>query len=160
MPVYHITLHAYRTWSPAKPQGYLRHHELLPQDYEMAGKYDEAAAQSPVQFDPQQQQLLIDAVRDIAPRRDWRVHIVGVTATHLHVLISWRDEDITWRDVRDKIKSLAGLALSRAAGMRGKRWWARKGSRNRVRDREQLANIIAYIRRHANYATIWEQTEA
>jgi len=155
MPVYLFTFHAYRSWRPDHPKGFVKRGKgILPPDPEMARHYDDAATQPPVNFSDKHQHILIEGALDIASRREWRVHAVASEPTHVHFLISWHDENAshtTWMHVRDKLKSLLGMMLTQHfhPGERGHKWFVRKGSRKRVRDREHFEYLMkTYLPRH------------
>jgi len=151
MPVYHLTFHAYRSWRPDHPKGYVkRNRGILPPDAQMAQWYDEAATQTPVRFEHEHQQILLNGVLDIAGRRGWRVHAIAIEQTHVHILVSWSDDtDVDWKHVQDTFKQLLGMMLSRHFEQKGRKWFSRKGSRKRVRDREHLEYLITtYLPSH------------
>lgn len=150
MPVYHFTFHAYRTWRPDDAKGYVkRNRGVLPPDSQMAKWYDDAAAQPPAMFDDEHQQVLVDGVLDIAARRDWRVHIIATDTTHLHILMSWDDDVCEWKFVHDKLKQLLGMMLSKHFDVRGRKWFVRKGSRKRVKDRAHFEYLMTeYLPSH------------
>jgi REP element-mobilizing transposase RayT len=144
VPVYLFTFHAYRSWGPGHPRGYVRRDaDVLPRDPEMAERYDRNARQSPVRFDATTQRILVDGARDICARRDWHLHIVATDASHVHLLVSWRDDSIAWKEIHDTLKRLLGMMLSKHANERRRRWFARKGSRKRVRDREHFEYLMS-----------------
>jgi hypothetical protein len=70
MPVYHITLHAYRSWRPDNPRGYVHHTKgLLPPDPEAAKWYDANAKFGKMDFDDQIQRILIRESHATCERR-------------------------------------------------------------------------------------------
>ena len=78
MPVYHFTLHAYRSWRPDHPKGYTKRGEgYQPPDPEQARKYDERATQEPATFDEETQRVLIRSAYDFCHRRKYRLHGAG-----------------------------------------------------------------------------------
>src|SRR5437660_9592675 len=134
MAVYHFTLHAYRSWRPDNPRGYVKHNTgILPPDPEMAASYDRQANQSEVVFMPEIQRLLIRYTLDICARRNWRVHGTGTDPTHFHVAISWHGF-IPCREVMNKLKNVLSFLLGRDPGPAGRRWFVRDGSHRRVKD--------------------------
>ncbi len=154
MPVYLFTLHAYRSWRPDHPRGYVRRGQgILPPDSKMAKHYDAAAAQPPVRFTDEHQHILIQGALDIASRRRWRIHAIGNEPTHIHILVSWRhsDQRTTWKFVHDTFKRLLGMMLTQhfKPSARRTRWFARKGSRKRVRDRAHFDYLMTtYLPNH------------
>jgi hypothetical protein len=72
MPVYHFTLHAYRTWSPDHLRGFVqRERGIQPPNEPLAREYDRVAKFEPVEFDRALQQVLICGLIDICQRRSW-----------------------------------------------------------------------------------------
>jgi hypothetical protein len=66
MAVYHITLHAYRSWRADHPRGYTdRKHGVLPPDPEKAQEWDDRAKHLKVEFDRARQAVLITGAADI-----------------------------------------------------------------------------------------------
>jgi hypothetical protein len=84
MVVYHFTLHAYRSWSPAHPRGYAQHGKgYQPTDRDKAEEYDGRAKFPKVVFDHEIQEILILGAYDICQRRGWRLHAVGTDPSHV-----------------------------------------------------------------------------
>lgn len=135
---------------PDHPRGYVRRGKgILPPDAEMAGRYERRAKHERVVFDQQLQRILIDGTRDICDRRGWRVHQVAVVSSHLHALVSWRDEAVGWQFVRDTLKRLLGWMLAKRTEQKGRRWFVRGGSRRRVRERGHFEfHMSEYLPRH------------
>jgi REP element-mobilizing transposase RayT len=150
--VYLHTWHAHRSWNADNPRGYVRRGTgILPPDPEMARNYNRAATQQRLIFTDDLQRVLIDGCRDICGRRNWRLHQVIAVSSHVHALISCKDEAVTWEHVRDTLKRLLGWMLAKHTGLKGQHWFARKGSRKRVRDREHFNHLMQrYLPDHAN----------
>ena len=75
MPVYHFTVHAYRSWRPDHPRGYTdKGKGYQPPDPDRADDYDRAAKQDPVTFDKQTQEEILIVPVDLAK--------VDITRTH------------------------------------------------------------------------------
>src|SRR5262245_55881222 len=93
MPVFHFTYHAYRSWMPDREEGFVQKHRgPQPKNEKLARAYAEAAEWSCVLFDSDDQQFLIETVLDVCGRRSWRLHAAATEPTHLHAVVSWRDE--------------------------------------------------------------------
>lgn len=157
MPVYLITLHAYRSWNADHPRGYVRCGEgVLPPDPEMARRYDQRAKHQRVRFDDAMQRVIVDGTRDICSRRNWRLHHAVCVFSHMHALVSWCDDvdaavDVAdWQFVRDTLKRLLGWMLAKHTQQAGRTWFVRKGSRRRVRDRARFDYLMkSYLPDHA-----------
>jgi len=149
MAVYHFTFHAYRTWNADHPRGLVRRGEgILPPDDDMARKYDRRAAGPITLFGPFCQQVLVWIAYDACARRQWRLHFVATEPTHVHILLSWRGYQ-PWEEVSDRLKNLASLMLGRKLGRPQGKWFSRKASRKRVRDRKHFDFLVnEYLPRH------------
>jgi len=150
MPVYMFTFHAYGSWMPDHPRGYAqRGAGILPPDSGMADRYRRRMKQPETTFTRARQRILVEGSIDIGERRSWRPHAVGTDRTHVHILMSWTDQKTAWPFVRDTLKRLLGMMLSQAEDVRGVRWFSRKGSRKRVRDRGHFEYLItSYLPDH------------
>jgi REP element-mobilizing transposase RayT len=157
VPIYLFTFHAYRSWRPDHPRGYVRRNEgVLPRDPDMAGRYDRHAKFPQVRFTSDLQRVLVDGAQDICSRRAWRLHFVATDPTHVHLLISWLDRALGWKDVHDTLKRLLGMLLAKHTGERGRKWFVRKGSRRRVRDREHFEYLMGcYLPSHRGF--VWSE---
>jgi hypothetical protein len=159
MAVYLFTFHAYGSWMPDRPQGYVRDGEgVLPSDSKMAEWYRRDAAHKLIHFDASMRPILVDATRYICKTKGWRLHRVQVVSSHLHALVSWREfED--WKNVRNTLKRCLGIELSKALNHSGP-WFSRNGSRKRIRDQGHFDYLMAkYLPRHGG--AFWqEQTTA
>lgn len=93
MPVYLFTYHAYGTWLPDRDQGYVKRGEgILAPDPQAYESYRNAMTQAIVSFDEQAQALAIQAVLDSREKQRFECYYVSTDLTHIHVLLSWRDE--------------------------------------------------------------------
>ncbi|MHC4177581.1 MAG: hypothetical protein ACYSWU_08745, partial [Planctomycetota bacterium] len=91
MPVYLFTYHAYRSWMPDRPKGFVQEGRgIQPPDARLAKSYAEAATHPPFQFAPDVQRFLIATSLNVCQRRNWRLHAGAAKPTHLHLLVSWR----------------------------------------------------------------------
>ena len=171
MPCYLFTFHAYRSWMPDRPQGYVRRGRgPLPPDDERARQYEKNAAQPPVLFDEKVQDALIAASREAAAHQDFRLHCIATEPTHVHVLVSWED-DRTWQRMRTGLKQSLTRTLNRALGSRAglpaaiegkrgdqRRWFSGGASRKRVRDRDHFDHLINdYLPSH--HGAFWRESQ-
>jgi REP element-mobilizing transposase RayT len=150
MPCYLFTFHAYRSWSADNPHGFVQEGKegVQAPSPQLGRFYDEHAHQPPVLFGGLHQQVLIWIVYDACGRRPWRLHFVATEPTHVHILASWRSAD-PWRNVRKRLKNLAGLMLGKKCERTGRKWFSRKGSRKRVRDRRHFDYLVSeYLPKH------------
>jgi hypothetical protein len=142
MPVYHFTIHAYRSWRPDHKRGYTKQGRgYLPPDPEEAAAYDRRAKDDQVIFTERIQRVLIRGGYDICSRRKWRLHGASTEDGHAHYAISWRGY-IPCMQVLSKLKNLLSYHLGNEIGPRGKRWFVRHGSRKRVKDQRHLDYLL------------------
>jgi REP element-mobilizing transposase RayT len=151
MPVYLFTVHAFRSWNAGHPRGYVQQGKgILPPNPRLARHRERIARHERTHFGPELHAILIDGCRDVCSRRNWRLHQVIVVSSHIHALVSWRDGCVNWQHVRDTIKRLLGWMLAKHTSRAGRRWFSRKGSRKRVRDRGHFAHLTrSYLPAHA-----------
>jgi len=154
MPVYLFTYHAYGSWMPDRPQGYVRRREgILPTDEEMARVYRQDMPQDAVLLSEAQQRLAIEALLTTAGHIDATLHAIASEPTHLHILASWRDER-TFDKVSVSLKRGITITLQRAFGKQ--RWLSRDFSRKRVEDREHFDHLVTnYFPKHSGWN--WNQ---
>jgi Transposase IS200 like len=159
MAVYFFTLHAYRSWRPDHPRGYVRRGEgILPSDPARAAQYDANASQDPVIFTKEMQDVIVVGADDICARRQWRLHAVGFEPNHVHLLVSWR-AFIDWDEVLTKLKNLLSLFLGRLIAVEAQSWFTDGGSRKRVTTQDHFNYLIqTYIPKHSQQK--WFEGEA
>lgn len=140
MPCRLLTFHAYGSWMPDHRRGYVRRRQgILPPDPRMAARYRRRAAESPVQFDAEVQRAAIDVlVRSQDPQR-FDLHAIACDPTHLHILISWRD-DRPPRHMQTILKTSLTRHLN--AHLTRRRWFSENASRKPVSDRAHFDHLI------------------
>ena len=161
MPVCLFTFHAYRSWMPDRPQGYVRRHEgILPPDAEMAERYNRNAKHRPVLFEESHHWTMIAEVDHVCGERDWQLHETAGVRTHLHVLLGWRTEERP-KAIANHFKRRLGRALSLAANRPGP-WFVRGESKQPVRDDGHFEYLLReYLPKHGRFRwTIWKHRRA
>ncbi len=149
MPVYLFTYHAYRSWNPDHPRGFVQPGKgIQSPSRALARAYAAAAKQPAVLFEDPHQQVLLWIGHDACERRGWRLHGVATEPTHVHYLIGWTDE-LSWNDVSKRVKNLASTTLGRKLGSPGRRWISNGSSRKRVREQVHFDYLTkVYLPRH------------
>jgi REP element-mobilizing transposase RayT len=105
--------------------------------------------ETPVELQDEHQRHGIAVLLESQSLQQFDLHYVATDATHVHVLLSWRD-------ARDAVK-LRGLvkgSLSRGfnRAFHRREWFAEGGSLKRVRDRRHFNHLVdAYLPRHAGW---------
>jgi hypothetical protein len=150
MPVYLFTYHAYQSWMPDNPRGYVQEEEgIHPRNERLAAAYRKAATHPPFEFDALAQLQLIVKTRAVCAGDGYRLHGAATEPTHLHAVLSWADALLALGKVRGRIKNLLSLDLSRRAIVTGRPWFSTGASRRRVRDAEHLRHLLdVYLPRH------------
>ena len=150
MPCYHFTYHAYGTWLPDEDDGFVKRGEgQLPQDVREAANYRARMHATETLFAEVHQQALIDEVGIAAAKQDFRIHFIATEPTHVHVLLSWRDER-AWQKLRTSVKSSLTRRLHRDLGQRD--WLSEGASRRRVGNQEHYDYLVCtYLPRHSGW---------
>jgi hypothetical protein len=150
VPVYLFTYHAYQSWMPDRPRGFVQKGRgIQPKNDALAGAYRGAAKHEPFEFDVEAQVRLIGKAMAVCHGESWRLHGASTEPTHLHVLTSWQDSSVAFQSVRGRIKNLLSLDLSRRAGITGRPWFAGEASRRRVRDDAHFRYLLdVYLPKH------------
>mgnify|MGYP001795484515 CR=1 FL=1 len=155
MPVFLLTIHAYRSWNADRPQGYVRRGQgVLPRDNEVARAYDRNAVESPAVFDVVHQRAIAQLVAEACERRDWRLHAIACEPTHFHALVSWKDE-LQSTAVCAKLKNLVSRQLNLGLPTK-RRWLSRGASRKQVKDRAHFDQLVfEYLPKHSGL--VWTE---
>jgi hypothetical protein len=142
MPVYHFTLHAYRSWRPDHSRGYtLKGRGYQSADKEQADFYDKNAKQDAVRFDEKTQREILKIAHEICDKEQWKLELAGFDETHTHLVLSWT-EYVRWEDADRRLKNLLALKLNRLHDTPGKRWFVRgRSAPRRVKDRKHFNRL-------------------
>jgi REP element-mobilizing transposase RayT len=155
MAVYLFTYHAYGSWMPDRPQGFVRTGQgVLPPDPELAQRYRRLAVDEMVHFDARMRQCIVAGSRNICESKGWHLHRVEVIESHAHLLVSWRSFQ-EWKSVRNTLKRCLGAELSKAFDKKGP-WFSRGSSRKRVRDRKHFDHLVQHYLPNHN-GTFWQE---
>ena len=103
-----------------------------------------------VEFFDEHQQALIDEVHIAARHQRFRNHYVATEPTHLHVLVSWLDDQRSLEKLRASIRQSLSRRLSRQFGKRS--WLSEGGSRRRVSNEDHYNYLVAtYLPGHSGW---------
>jgi REP element-mobilizing transposase RayT len=157
MAVYLFTYHAYGSWLPDRPQGFVgKGKGVLPPNTKLAEQYRQRARHETMQFDPQLRQVIVDAAQQICKAKGWQLHRVEVVPSHAHLLVSWRPF-LEWKSVSNTLKRCLGIELSKELNRKGP-WFSRGSSRKQVRDRQHFNHFMQhYLPRHNG--TFWQEPQ-
>ena len=158
MPVYLFTVHSYRSWNPDDRRGYVRRGQgILESDAGMAHAYADSATEEPFLFGSFEQTALHWIVWDCCQRRDWRLHGVAFEPTHVHILLSWKD-DTAMPEVFRKMKNLMSRELGLRCTPKRSHWFSKFGSRQQVKDQRHFDHLMsAYLPKHGGL--VWRDGE-
>ncbi|MEM9416024.1 MAG: hypothetical protein AAGA29_11200 [Planctomycetota bacterium] len=138
MPVFLFTYHAYGTWLPDRPEGYLRRREgLQPSSREEATRYRRRMIQSPVVFDEAIQKRIIEAVKNTEQYIDVTTRMVATDPTHAHVLLQWSHRRGP-KSLRQSVKTAISIALKK---QEDKQWLSGGATGKQVKDEEHLHHL-------------------
>ncbi len=147
MPCYLFTFHAYGTWLPDRKRGYVRRdgQGIHEQNLELADKYKEQMTQDVVRFDRALQTRIIESLQETTSFQGLRLHGVATDTSHVHMLISWKD-DRKWDSIRRSLKHALTTHLNH---IKKQQWFTRAGSRKQVKDQEHFDYLmLRYLRSH------------
>ena len=139
MLAYLFTYHAYGTWLPDKPDGYVRRKNgVKPANADKADTYRGQMKYPTVEFDEATQRLLIETTQSTAAFLDVEFRLIATDPTHLHVLLQWRHTK-PWDKLRASIKTKLSIVLKEELGNRP--WLSEGASRKHVVDHEHLDHL-------------------
>ena len=149
MPCRHFTWHAYGSWFPDRPEGYVHWSRgLQPPEVALATRYREQQKESTAVLAEKYQLAVIDELRKAALLQRFRLHFVACETSHLHVLSSWHD-DRSWKKLR---RSIRRSISQRLMGMLRRTWLAREEDCRRVEDQEHFDYLIGqYLPSHSGW---------
>jgi REP element-mobilizing transposase RayT len=142
---------------PDEDDGYVaRGQGRLPQDVVVASQYRQRMNDEEVLFDDTKTKTLIDEVHNAAKYQDFRVHFVATEPTHIHILVSWKDEQRGFEKLRWSIRQSLSRRLGRDFGPR--EWLSEGGSRRRVINQEHFDFLVCtYLPGHGGWKWSEEQ---
>jgi hypothetical protein len=150
MACYHFTFHGHGTWMPDEDDGYVKRGEgRLPQDVAAASHYRMLQAEKEVEFCEVHQLAMIDEVHVASSIQQYRVHFVATEPTHIHILVSWKDERRF-----EKLRASIRQSLSRRLGREFEKrtWLSEGGSRRRVSNQDHYDYLICtYLPKHGGW---------
>lgn len=151
MPCYHFIFHAHGTWLPDEDEGYVRRKEgHLQQDVVAASRYRGLMVDAPATFEDLHQRALIDEVHVAAEHQAFRIHFVATEPTHIHILVSWHDDERRFETLRWGIRQSLSRRLGREFGTR--QWLSEGGSRRHVTNQEHFEYLVCtYLPGHSGW---------
>ncbi|MEM6258277.1 MAG: hypothetical protein AAF711_17490 [Planctomycetota bacterium] len=167
MPVYMITLHAYRSWSEDNPMGYVQRgeHGIKTPDPILAKQRASLAKNPPRHFTEDQKQFIITQAQEILSNRNIRLHAASCTSTHTHLIVSWFGKEPIFQEIKqpfkqadllaNKVKTVLATLLSKREESTGNRWFSRGCDCTPVNDRDHLNHLLEhYLPKHRHESGI------
>ena len=155
MPCYLFTWHAYGTWMPDRPRGYVKSKRLLRPNARVAEAYRKRQRESVARFDETAQDLIVDELQNAAEFRRFRLHGIATDPTHVHLLVSWDDER-PFEEVRRGVRESVTRRLSEHER---RTWFSHRGSRKRVHDRGHFEHLMTrYLPSHRGLCWFEDQS--
>ena len=139
---------------PDRPQGFVRRKKgVLPPDELIADMYNKQAKQSKIFFSEAIQKLLLTEFAIACRMQSLRAHYFSTEPTHVHVLVSWKD-DRSWSLIRSGIKTSFSRRLCKDISRRI--WFSDGASRKHVKDQTHFDYLVTqYLPSHRG----WKQQE-
>lgn len=159
-----LTWTTYGSWVPGDPRGSTSATHSLDRKIELHNRpgtlpappnealerYAHEIRKHPVVILDRHMAAIIDEqLRDTAAWRGWKVLILAIMVTHVHVVIRVSGDPRPSQLLKD-LKSYASRRLNRHEPRRCGRWWTDSGSARFLEDEIGLVNAIAYVRNQPN----------
>lgn len=154
MPVLLLTLHAYGTWLPDREQGSVHWQRgYQSQNLKLAREYRYKQRQPAARLSEREQRVVIDNLIGACPLKSLRLYAAATDESHVHILLSWRDEREPMR-IQDRVKHSLTRALNEQVFRR--RWFTKSGHRKCVNDREHFDHLRdVYLPSHKGL--LWDE---
>lgn len=171
MPVYLLTIHAYRSWPEDHKRGYVQRGKgLQPPDPDRARWRNDHASQPPARFDQRQQQLIQTVISTSIDD----LYACATTPTHIHILFAFRSPACQCgaaahcnkrcparthvQTIATPLKRNLGARLAEQARVKGRKWLSRGCDITPVRDQKHLGHLLAaYLPDHARQNGVFRQ---
>ena len=156
MPCYLFTYHAYGSWLPDHPEGFV-HWKEGPQspDDNLGDSYRKNMKQAEAEFGESLQLLLISELIAAKRFQRFRLHAVSTESSHLHALVSWPDHRSP-SQISESMKKSLTLGLKKKVA---ERTWFSKGVNERhVKDLEHFEYLMTkYLPSHSGWK--WDERQ-
>lgn len=138
MSCYLITLHTYASWLPDRAEGYVHWKRgLSTPNTALAACYREEQKESTVFLSTDIQKSIISEIVKASPLQRFRLHAVACEHSHVHILLSWRDNRVATA-LRKSLRYSLAFMLNR---QERRRWFSRGGSLRRVRTQNHFDHL-------------------
>ncbi|MDB5322896.1 MAG: hypothetical protein JWN40_4527 [Phycisphaerales bacterium] len=167
MPVYFLTVHAYRSWREDHPKGYIQRDEGLKEPAPRLAAWRANHAHFPeARFDPTMQELLHKVIQECAIEKQIKLHACSTTPTHVHPLISFQSPACTCGasaahchkncpaktradDVTTRMKRKMGQQLAKLKQTSGRPYFSRGWDTRPVKNKKHFDYLVTeYLPKH------------
>ena len=154
MPCLLFTFHAYGSWLPDHPDGFVHWKEgAQTPDDNLAVSYKSKMKEPEAQFGEALQLLAIAESQAAARFQKFRLHAVATEPTHLHALLSWSDDRPPTR-ISESLKK--SLTLRLRSEIAERTWFSKGGNERVVKDLKHLERLITeYLPSHSGWK--WDE---
>lgn len=134
---------------PDRRRGFVRRHRgILPTDHALADEYRRRAKFPAATFREPTQLLAIEELQIAFSKQACRGHFIATDPSHIHILVSWRD-DRPWQKMRSGLKQSLSRRLK---SVEAREWFCEGGSRRRVMDRKHFDHLMCrYLPAHRGW---------
>ncbi|WP_442484652.1 hypothetical protein [Aeoliella sp. SH292] len=155
MPCYLFTFHTYGSWLPDRPRGFVRRHAgLLAQNKDLADVYRGQMVHGTVSLADEVQLAIIATLLKASPHVDCRPHSIATDNNHIHLLVSWKNEERGWEQTRSSFKKSMTLELKGLDSSH--KWLSRDASRKQIQDRDHFDYLVnSYLPDHRGWK--WDE---
>lgn len=146
MPCCLFTWHTYGSWLPDRPQGYVHWKRGLSlPNLGLAACYKDQQKEATVPLSLQHQETTINEILVAATFQLFRVHSIAYEATHIHMLVSWKDTRLPKR-IRNSDRHSLTQRLNR---IESRDWFSRGGDIKHVKNQAHFDHLyIKYLPSH------------
>ena len=141
---YMVTWTTYGTWLQGDERGYVKGGQVIKKNEQLRQDNEQRLVKNSVRFGTKEKQVLKQAIKDEAEKRNLRLYAIAVCSNHVHVVVGYSGYSI--EDVVRQFKQ-AGIAALKKCRMTGKVWT--KGYDKRYCfDEKSLRARSAYVNKH------------
>ncbi len=139
MPVFHFTLHAYRSWNTDNPRGYIKRGKanVQPPDEILANARNSLANWPPFQFTNDDALFLIEQSQDVVTRRKGNLYAITIIESHIHLVAGWKIPHAP-DDLQSRLKQGFGFLLAKRHNTTGRPYFSRGGAPEQVKTKSHF----------------------
>ena len=153
MPVYHFTFHAYGSWLPDHPKGFIKRNKgWQPTNPALAEHYRQGLRDGPADFTAERQQHALHILRASESPQRFSLYGFAGEPTHLHAVVGWTDPRSA-DQISQQLKASITRGLNQSFGKR--QWLAKNAGLTPVCDHDHLYRLVCvYLPKH--HGVCWQ----